>query len=123
MVVFSAATLCLGQSLIGGEGLRVMRMRALFICHRRDRKWGFYSYGIRRITNLLKNTNVIFRTNNTIYDILKTRRSNTSICLRSVIYQLQCQTYDFTCIGQTGSGLKKIQRTYHIYHLQYHQSA
>jgi len=43
-------------------------------------------------------TNITFRNNNTIYDILKTGRSNTNTYMCSGICQLQCQTYQFTCI-------------------------
>ena len=45
---------------------------------------------IRNFTNLFKNTNIqiTFRTNNAIYDILKTHRNNTNTYMCSGIYQL-----------------------------------
>jgi len=58
----------------------------------------------REITKLFKNTNtqITFRTNNTIYVILKIRTNSTNTYMRSGIYQLQCQTCHLSYIGQTG---------------------
>jgi hypothetical protein len=57
---------------------------------------------IRKITLQLT-----FRTSNKIHDTIKTRTNNTNTHMRSATYQLQCNTYHFSYIGQTGSCLEK----------------
>lgn len=68
---------------------------------------------IRKIT-----LQITFRTSNTIHDIIKTRTNNTNAYMRSAMYQLQCHTYNFSYIGQTGKGLEKRYIEHQIHHIQ-----
>jgi hypothetical protein len=69
----------------------------------------YYSPMVRKVTIISKDTSIkiSFRTNNTIRNKLNIRTHFTKPYTPSGIYQLEYQTSDRTCIGQTCCRLKQ----------------
>lgn len=53
------------------------------------------------------NTQISFKTNNSIYQILNNNKDKTDILKRSGVYQLECHTCNATYIGETGRNIQQ----------------
>jgi hypothetical protein len=93
------------------NGVKKNKKLKLCIWHSEDRaSWYILIIRIRKITNLLKHTNIgiAFKRNNTLQQFKNQKlASNTQEQDKSGFYKLTCNTFQMLYIGQTSRGLKQ----------------